>query len=337
MANTRFMAGAAALVLAAGLALGATPAGAQDFTMKLATLTLNDSQHEFLKMYKAEIEKVSNGRIKAEIYPAGQLGNAQRQSEGLRLGTIEAASGPAELFVGADPRFQGLAMAGLFKDINHARKALLVPQVRQAISEVAASRGLVFISAHVFDLQSFVFKTPVTKIADFSGKRVRVLASEGERAMVSALGGAPVPMTLGEVLPAIQQGTIDGANSGIPVYIAFKYHDAAPNMIDTHLWAIITLGLVSKTWYDKLPPDLQKAIVETGTKVEAETVKWSIAREDQDKKSWAAAGGKTFYLSAAEQQDAVKRVTDAIQPILEKNAPLKAFYDKVKAGAATVN
>src|SRR5262245_55953954 len=81
LANTRLLAGAAALALVAGLALGVAPAGAQDFTMKLATLTINDSQHEFLKMYKAEIEKVSNGRIKAEIYPAGQLGNAQRQSE----------------------------------------------------------------------------------------------------------------------------------------------------------------------------------------------------------------------------------------------------------------
>lgn len=335
--HTWLQACAAALVLAAGATFATTSAVAQEFTMKFATLTINDSQHEFLKLYKTEIEKASNNRIKVELYPAGQLGNAQRQSEGLRLGTIEAASGPAELFVGADPRYQALAMAGLFKDINHARKALTVPQLRQAIAEMAASRGVIFISAHVFDLQSFVFKTPVTKIADFSGKRVRVLASEGERAMVSALGGAPVPMTLGEVLPAIQQGTIDGANSGMPVYLAFKYHDAAPHLIDTHLWAIVTLGLVSKTWYDKLPADLQKLVVDTGSKVEAEVVKWSITRAESDLKAWAATGGKTYTLSNAEQAEAVKRVTDAIQPILDKNAPLKEFYGKIRAGAATVN
>ena len=98
--------------------------------MKFATLTINDVQHEFIKMYKAELEKVTNNRIRVDIYPAGQLGNAQRQSEGIRLGTIEAATGPGELFVGADPRFQGVAMAGLFKDRDHVRRAIVVPQVR---------------------------------------------------------------------------------------------------------------------------------------------------------------------------------------------------------------
>src|SRR5262245_14039389 len=102
-----------ALGIAGALALLATPAAAQDFKMKFATLTINDIQHEYLKMYKAELEKATNGRIQVEIFPAGQLGGAPRQTEGLRLGTIEAAMGPAELFVGADQRMQVLAMGGL--------------------------------------------------------------------------------------------------------------------------------------------------------------------------------------------------------------------------------
>jgi TRAP-type C4-dicarboxylate transport system substrate-binding protein len=316
--------------------LVSVPARAQDFTMKFTTLTINDSQHEFIKMYKTELEKATNGRIKVEIYPAGQLGNAQRQSEGLRFGTIEAAMGPAELFVGADQRFQGLAMGGLFKDIQHARRSLLVPQVRQAIAELAASRGLIFAGAYVYDLQSFVFRTPVTRLADFAGKRIRVLASDGEQQSVAALGGAAVPMSLGEVLPAIQQGTIDGVNSALPVYLAFKYADVAPHLLDTHLWAIVSLGLVSKVWYDRLPPDLQKAVRDSVDKVEPELVKWTIERAEINSKAWAAAGGKTYSLSSAEQQEAERRVAAAVQPILAKNAPLKAFYDKVKAGADTV-
>src|SRR6266540_4329506 len=134
----------AALAVVTGVALSVAPSRSQEITMKFATLTINDVQHEFIKMYKAELEKATNNRIKVDVYPAGQLGGAPRQAEGLRLGTIEAASGPAELFVGADPRFQGLAMAGLFKDIDHVRHSLLVPQVRQTISDLAASRGLMF-------------------------------------------------------------------------------------------------------------------------------------------------------------------------------------------------
>jgi TRAP-type C4-dicarboxylate transport system substrate-binding protein len=322
-----------AAVSAAALSAGAVRA--QDFTMKFATLTINDVQHEFIKMYKTELEKATNNRIKVEVYPAGQLGSAPRQAEGLRLGTIEAASGPAELFVGADPRFQGLAMAGLFKDLAHVRSSVLVPQLRQAVSEVAASRGLVLLGIIAYDAQSFAFKTPVTKLADFSGKRIRVLASEGEQAQVNALGGAAVPMSLGEVLPALTQGTIDGVSSGMPVFVAFKYYDGAPNVLDTHLWAIVTLNLVSKVWYDRLPADLKEAVTKAAATVEPETNKWQAARLVQDNNTWKERGGKVATLSPAEQQEAERRATAAIQPVLDKSAPLKEFYNKVKAAAAT--
>ena len=64
----------ATLAVVVGVAVSAGPARAQDFTMKFATLTINDIQHEFIKMYKAELEKTTNNRIKVDVYPAGQLG-----------------------------------------------------------------------------------------------------------------------------------------------------------------------------------------------------------------------------------------------------------------------
>ena len=73
------------LAIVAGLMLAGAPARAQDFTMKFATQTINDMQHEYIKVYKTELEKATNNRIKVEVYPASQLGGAQRQTEGLRL------------------------------------------------------------------------------------------------------------------------------------------------------------------------------------------------------------------------------------------------------------
>ena len=237
--------------------------------MKFATQTLNDMQHEYIKVFKAELEKATNNRIKVEVYPASQLGGAQRQTEGLRLGTIEAAIGPAELFVGADQRFQVPALAGLYKSREHLRRVIDVPAFRKAIFDVAAARGTVGLSLHAYDMQSFVFKAPVARLADFSGKRIRVLASEGEQASVVAMGGSSVPMSLPEVLPALQQGTIDGVNSVLGVFVAFRYHDAAPNLVDTALWPILPVALVSKVFFDRLPPDLQKTVLETGIEARA--------------------------------------------------------------------
>ena len=57
--------------------------------MKLSTATINDTQHEWLKRFAAVVEKDSGGRIKAEIYPASQLGTIPRQIEGVQFGSIQ--------------------------------------------------------------------------------------------------------------------------------------------------------------------------------------------------------------------------------------------------------
>ena len=58
-----------------------------------------------IKIYKAEVEQRSGGKIKVEVYPQSQLGPIPRQIEGLQLGTIEGFIGPADFYVGVDKRY----------------------------------------------------------------------------------------------------------------------------------------------------------------------------------------------------------------------------------------
>ena len=102
----QFVAGLAALTLAA--VPSPTPAAAVEFVMKFGTATFNESQHQYIKFYKEAIEKVSNGRIEVGIYPRSELGPIPRMIDGLQLGTIEAYIGPADFYVGVDPRLRGL-------------------------------------------------------------------------------------------------------------------------------------------------------------------------------------------------------------------------------------
>ena len=113
----------------------------------------------------------------------------------------------------------------------------------QAIVDFAASRGMIPMRSHVYDSRCSRSKTPVTKLADFAGKRIRVLASEGEQASVSALGGAPVPMSLAEVLPALQQGTIDGVNAAMRrVRRVPLQRRRAATLLDTRLLGLVPIA-----------------------------------------------------------------------------------------------
>jgi len=69
------------------------PATAADFVMKFGTATINETQHQFIKFYKEELEKASGGRIEVQIYPASQLGPIPREIEGVQLGNIQGYIG----------------------------------------------------------------------------------------------------------------------------------------------------------------------------------------------------------------------------------------------------
>jgi TRAP-type transport system periplasmic protein len=325
-----------ALALCAAVAAPANSVRAQEFTLKFATQTINDIQTEYMNVFKTELEKASNGKIKVELYTGSKLGNFQRMMEGIRLGTIEAIIAPAEFYVAADPRYQALAMAGLWRNNEHSAKVLAMPATRAAIAALGEGRGYVTASFLPYDTQLIGSKTPILKLADFSGKRIRVLASEAEQAEVKSLGAATVPMPLQEVLPALQQGTIDGVNAVMTVFTAFRYYDSAPYILETRLWSLISTTVVSKAFYDKLPPDLQKAVTDSAIKIEPQINQWQVARLAADREVWLKNNGKFAKLSDAEQAEAQKRVVDSLQPMFAKDAGLKAFYDKIKSLADSV-
>src|SRR6202034_42772 len=206
-------AGATAVALA--LSLGAPSAQDKIYTMKISLPTLNDPSYFFAKSYAAALEKDSGGRIKPEIYPASQLGAIPRQIEGTQFGAIQCAVIPPEFFVGVDERFEVMAAPGLVNSMAQGQKVAADPEVEKLMFSLGANKGLHGVAMFMNSPQSVVSKTPIRHLADFKGKKLRVLASPFQMVPFGKLGTTPVAMTLGDVVPAIQQGAIDGAVGGI--------------------------------------------------------------------------------------------------------------------------
>src|ERR1700733_12765315 len=109
----------------------AAPVQAADFVMKVGTATINETQHQFIKFYKEEVEKASGGRIGVQIYPASQLGPIPREIEGVQLGNIQGYVGPVDFFVGVDPRFGVFSTPMLFRDDANAIATVHDPAIEQ--------------------------------------------------------------------------------------------------------------------------------------------------------------------------------------------------------------
>jgi TRAP-type C4-dicarboxylate transport system substrate-binding protein len=257
---------AAAIVLSLALTLGAARAQDKTYTMKISLATINDQIHAFAKNFAAALEKDSGGRIKPEIYPASQLGPIPRQAEGVQFGAIQCQLVPPEFLVGIDERFEVMAAPGLVTSMAQGQRLAADPNVLKLMLSLGADKGMHGVGLFMVNPSAIVFKTPVRHLADFKGKKIRIFASKFQSEAFDRLGATPVAMSLGDVLPALQQGAIDGAVASTAVFTAFHYQDAAKYVTETGQPAIFAIIEISKKWYDTLPPDLQQIIDQTAAR-----------------------------------------------------------------------
>jgi TRAP-type C4-dicarboxylate transport system substrate-binding protein len=327
---------AGVLACAIGWAAGsAVPAKAADsepvHLMKLSTATLNDSQHQWMRLFVAAVEKASNGRIKGEIYTASQLGTTARQIEGVQFGAIQGIVVPPEFMVGVDDRFEILSASGLFTSVEQANRVISDPQFKKKFLSLGADKGLIGISLFISAPTSILTRKPARHLADFRGMKIRVLASDFQNEEVKRLGASPVAMTLSDVMPALQQGAIDGALATVTTFTPLQYYDAAKYLTETGHYFVFSVTDVSKKWFDALPPDLQKIIVDEGDKAAQSVVPWQLDFIAQQRKTWVAKGGELISLPPDEQATMMKQLSTVGADLTKSKPAQKEMYDELLA------
>ncbi|MBM3568732.1 MAG: TRAP transporter substrate-binding protein [Alphaproteobacteria bacterium] len=316
-------------------ALTAGAASAADFTMKIGLATMNDIQHQWANWMKEGIEAKSKGRIAVQIFPRNQLGTIASQIEGTQLGTVEAFVAPVDFFAGVDPRFGTFSIPTLFEGAEHAAKTILDPALNKEILNLGADKGVQLVSIFTFAPAHYFAKAPLRTIDDFKGKKLRVNATPAERAKMRQFGATAVPMDLSEVVPGIQQGTIDGTMSASAIYVNLKFNEIAKTLTEINDTMIVSGGIVSRAWLAKLPAELRQVVTEEGNAMQPRINAHSRALDAEMRKRWTDAGGEFVRLPAADQAR-IKQLLGGIgEEVTKDNAAVNAFYRRLKAVAGS--
>jgi TRAP-type C4-dicarboxylate transport system substrate-binding protein len=318
------------------LLLSALPTQAQDktpYVMKISTPTIHDIPDTFANNFGAAIEKDSGGRIKAEVYAASQLGSIPRQIEGTQFGAIQCEIVPPEFMVGLDERFEVMAAPGLVDSQVHGQRMAADPEVRKLMLSLGADKGLHGAALFMAEPSEVVSKNPIRHLADFRGKKIRIFASQFQSVAFGRLGVTPVAMTLGDVLPAIQQGAIDGAVTGIGPIVNFHFIDTAKFVTQTHQPAIFIIVEINKKWYEALPKDLQE-IVDRDAEAQSVAINpFAVDLMTKSEQTWTAGGGELISLPPNEQAEMTKTLSSVAVDVSKAKPALAAAY-QVMAQAA---
>jgi TRAP-type transport system periplasmic protein len=326
---------AAAAVFLLAMALGAAQAADEKtFTMKITLPTLNDSLHQFAKNYGAAVEGDSGGRIKAEIYPASQLGPIPRQIEGVQFGAIQCAVIPPEFYAGVDERFEVMAGPGLVTSMEHGQRLAADPAVLKLMLGLGAGKGLHGAAMFSVTPSSIIAKSAIRHLADFKGKKIRIFASEFQSVALKRLGATPVAMTLGDVLPAIQQGAIDGALGGITVWVPLQFQDASKYVTENGQPMVFSMVEISRKWYDGLGADLREIIDRDAAAESVAMNPWAVDFNAKVRKIWVDRGGELISLPANEQSAMMETLASVGEDVSRSKAELSAAYRVVTEAAS---
>jgi TRAP-type transport system periplasmic protein len=331
--SVRVGAAAGALILSLAPTPGTVRAQDKTYVMKVTTATINDAPHQYLKDFAAAVERDSSGRIKSEVYPASQLGSIPRQIEGVQFGAIQAAVIPPEFFVGVDERFEVMAAPGLVVSFEHGQRVAADPAVQKLMLGLGAAKGLHGVGLTLSQPSSIISKTPIRHLADFKGKKIRIFASQFQTVALDRLGATPVAMTLGDVLPALQQGAIDGAVAGIGPFVHLHFGDAAKYVIETNQPAIFLMLEVSQKWYDSLPKDLQEIVDRDGAAVSMAINPAALAMYAEQRKAWVNGGGELISLPRDEQSAMMATLASVGADVAKAKPAVREAYQIVTDAA----
>ena len=326
---------AAAFVLSLAVS-SAAQADDKSYVMKITLATVDDALHQYAKDYAAAVERDSGGRIKVQVYPASQLGSLQRQIEGVQFGAIQCAVIPPAFFVGIDERFEVLGAPGLVSTMEEGQRLAADPAVQKLMFGLGADKGLHGAGLFMTALSSVIARTPIRHLADFKGKKIRVFPSQFQSLAMERLGATPKPMTLGDVLPALQDNAIDGSISAFNVFTTMHYGDVAKYVTEIGQPPIFSMIELSKQWYDALPADLQQILDKDAAAESVAINPWIAEFNAKSRQNWVASGGEIISLPPEDQLAMLKILSNVGDEVSNGKPQLSAAYQIVTEAAQRV-
>jgi len=276
------------MVLLLAVAFYGTPAfGQAKYVLKFNhVLTAGEPYHlGFLNWAKAVDEKTKGG-LKIEVFPSMQLGVEEDILEQIRAG--------ANIGQNTDSARMGMYVPGIailngpycVENLDEVAKIKNAPTIKGFHDELANKHGFKVLSfSWVQGYRHFFTNKPIRTPEDLKGLRIRTAPAPIWQESVRALGATPVAMAFGDMYPALQQKAMDGVELVYNNIPGQRFYEVLKYISETHHIMLVNYEVISSKWFNALPPDYQKILVEECEKAGIETSKLIMDKLEKEVKA----------------------------------------------------
>jgi C4-dicarboxylate-binding protein DctP len=217
-------------------------------------------------VFKAELEKLSGGRIKVELYPGGGLAGQVSSIQQVRKGTIHIADISSGVLASLyyEP-LEILELPFVFSSRTTARMVLDNENAftSKLIENCADKTGIRMLSLGPFGFRHMTNNVRVIRTPDdMSGLKMRTMEIGAHMELMRSVGSTPVPVPWLELYTSLQTKVVDGEETTLQNIVMAKLYQVQDHLTLTgHLMGVGAF-LCNDKWYQSLPDDLRVAVVE---------------------------------------------------------------------------
>jgi TRAP-type mannitol/chloroaromatic compound transport system substrate-binding protein len=273
------------------------------------------------------INRMSGGRMQVEVFAAGSIVPAFGVFEAISTGVAEMGHTASFFWDGKMPGAALFTTAPFgLPPVEHQTwiEQRGGQQLWDEFYRPAGVRGL--LAGNTGPSMGGWFRKPITSVDDLKGLRIRVQGLGGE--IYKELGATPQSIAPGDILPALERGTIDAVELLAPVNdqpLGFQkfapvYHMPGFNKPNGAAEALLSISA-----FEKLPEDL-RTIVETACAAEHSAgLVEAQASNAQAIVELVAAGAKV----TAFPPDVIAAMRAKTQVVLDRKASESAFAARI--------
>lgn len=238
-------------------------AGGASVTLSIGYTTASnddDPYHVTALRFKEIVEEKTEGRITVNEYPSSQLGSEPEMWEGMQIGTCDMAVMTNAYVSSYIPANGTLDLPFIFEDLAQARavvdgefgKSLIANIEGSGVTCLAFSEG----GFRQLCTRSSAIRTP----NDLKGLKIRCMETTTYLSAYSSLGVNATPMAWGELLTALQQGTVDGCDAPLSVLYTNGFPDICEYIDNVNLFYSPLPLCISTSVFESLSAEDQQIL-----------------------------------------------------------------------------
>jgi len=237
----------------AGIAPLSSALRAQDGTLKIShqfpsgTLAEGDFRDRLCRRFAADIEKRSNGALKAAVYPGSSLMKTNSQFSALRKGALDLSLVPLSYAGGEVPETNIGLMPALVPSYE-VGAAWKTAEVGRLLAKTLDDKGVLIVS-WIWQGGGVASKNaPLVAPADAKGMKVRGGSREMDM-MLKEAGASVISLPSNEIYAAMQTGAMEAAMTSSTSFISFKLEEIARHLTTARnkaYWFMLEPLMISK-------------------------------------------------------------------------------------------